>query len=199
MAARNLASRYRCTECSAESLKWLGRCASCQAWGTVEELSPRAGAGGFAGAGRCGGAAGRRRRRCRSPRFRPIRRARGRRGCRSSTACSAAAWFPGRWCCWPASPESASPPCCSRSRREAARAGQRVLVVTGEETAAQVQSRAARIGALAETLYLAAETDLGALVTHVEQVAAQPADRRFGADDLGGRGRGRAGRRHAGA
>ena len=53
---------------------------------------------------------------------------------------------------------------------KAARAGQRVLVVTGEETAAQVQSRAARIGALAETLYLAAETDLGALVSHVEQV-----------------------------
>jgi DNA repair protein RadA/Sms len=52
----------------------------------------------------------------------------------------------------------------------AARECRRVLVVTGEETAAQVQGRAARIGALEQTLFLAAETDLGALVTHVEQV-----------------------------
>ena len=52
----------------------------------------------------------------------------------------------------------------------AAREGRRVLVVTGEETAAQVQSRAARIEALEESLFLAAETDLAALVTHVEQV-----------------------------
>jgi DNA repair protein RadA/Sms len=52
----------------------------------------------------------------------------------------------------------------------AARDGRRVLVVTGEETAAQVQGRASRIGALEQSLYLAAETDLGALVTHVEQV-----------------------------
>src|SRR5947209_8305445 len=127
MAARNLASRYRCTECSAESLKWLGRCASCQAWGTVEELSPRSGAGGFAG--RAGA----------------VVRLAGEPGVGKSTLLLAVA-------------------------AKAARAGQRVLVVTGEETAAQVQSRAARIGALAESLYLAAETDLGALVTHVEQV-----------------------------
>ena len=32
MAGRNLSSHYRCTECSAESLKWLGRCTSCQAF-----------------------------------------------------------------------------------------------------------------------------------------------------------------------
>ncbi|MDX6223723.1 MAG: hypothetical protein QOE64_99, partial [Frankiales bacterium] len=44
------------------------------------------------------------------------------------------------------------------------------LVITGEESAAQVRLRAERIGALAEHLYLAAETDLGAVLTHVEQV-----------------------------
>jgi DNA repair protein RadA/Sms len=53
---------------------------------------------------------------------------------------------------------------------QAARSGRRVLVVTGEETAAQVQARAARIDALEPMLYLAAETDLAALVAHVEQV-----------------------------
>src|SRR5690242_12535982 len=48
MAARTV-TRYRCTECSAESLKWLGRCGSCQAWGTVEELASRPTGGGFGG------------------------------------------------------------------------------------------------------------------------------------------------------
>src|ERR1700754_2036841 len=26
---------FRCTECGWQSLKWVGRCAECQAWGTV--------------------------------------------------------------------------------------------------------------------------------------------------------------------
>src|SRR5690348_10026110 len=28
---------YRCTECGWTTVKWLGRCGECQAWGTVEE------------------------------------------------------------------------------------------------------------------------------------------------------------------
>ncbi len=45
-----------------------------------------------------------------------------------------------------------------------------VLYVTGEESAAQVRQRADRIGAITENLYLAAETDLAALLAHVEAV-----------------------------
>jgi DNA repair protein RadA/Sms len=44
------------------------------------------------------------------------------------------------------------------------------LVVTGEESAAQVRLRAERTGALHPRLYLAAETDLAALLGHVEAV-----------------------------
>src|SRR5437868_1338876 len=29
---------YRCGECGWESLKWVGRCGECQAWGSVEQL-----------------------------------------------------------------------------------------------------------------------------------------------------------------
>lgn len=43
-----------------------------------------------------------------------------------------------------------------------------VLYVTGEESAGQVRARAARIGALSETLYLAAETDLSVILGHIE-------------------------------
>jgi DNA repair protein RadA/Sms len=45
-----------------------------------------------------------------------------------------------------------------------------VLYVTGEESAAQVRQRADRIGAVSENLYLAAETDLAALLAHVDAV-----------------------------
>jgi DNA repair protein RadA/Sms len=51
--------------------------------------------------------------------------------------------------------------------------GARCLVVTGEESAAQVRMRAGRIGALADELYLAAETDLAAVLGHVDAVGPQ--------------------------
>jgi DNA repair protein RadA/Sms len=47
-----------------------------------------------------------------------------------------------------------------------------VLYVTGEESAGQVRLRAERIGALSPTLLLAAETDLGTVLGHLE--ANQP-------------------------
>ena len=46
----------------------------------------------------------------------------------------------------------------------AARAGAEVLYVSGEESAAQVRGRAERIDAIADTLYLAAETDLATVL-----------------------------------
>ena len=46
----------------------------------------------------------------------------------------------------------------------------RALYVTGEESGAQVRLRADRIGALHDDLFLAAETDLAAILGHLEQV-----------------------------
>jgi len=46
----------------------------------------------------------------------------------------------------------------------------RTLYVTGEESASQVRLRADRTGGVHDELYLAAENDLGAILTHVEQV-----------------------------
>ncbi len=51
-----------------------------------------------------------------------------------------------------------------------ATAGGRVLYVTGEESAAQVRLRADRIGAVSNSLYLAAETDFAAVLGHVQAV-----------------------------
>jgi DNA repair protein RadA/Sms len=52
-----------------------------------------------------------------------------------------------------------------------ARAGGRTLYVSGEESAAQVRLRAGRTNALADELYLAAETDLGTVLGHIEQAS----------------------------
>ena len=52
----------------------------------------------------------------------------------------------------------------------AARAGTPSLVVSGEESVSQVRLRAERIGALHERLYLAAESDLSAVLGHLDAV-----------------------------
>ena len=52
----------------------------------------------------------------------------------------------------------------------AAREGAPTLYVTGEESAAQVRLRAERTDALDPHLWLAAETDLGAVLSHVDAV-----------------------------
>lgn len=52
-----------------------------------------------------------------------------------------------------------------------AKNGRPTLYVTGEESAAQVRLRAGRTNGLADRLYLAAETDLGTVLGHIEEVA----------------------------
>lgn len=52
-----------------------------------------------------------------------------------------------------------------------ARSGRgKALYVTGEESAGQVRMRAERTGAVTDNLYLAAESDLGTVLGHVDQV-----------------------------
>jgi DNA repair protein RadA/Sms len=52
---------------------------------------------------------------------------------------------------------------------QTARHRHRTLYVTGEESASQVRLRADRTGGVHDELFLAAETDLGAVLTHIEQ------------------------------
>ena len=72
----------------------------------------------------------------------------------------------------------------------AAREGQTVLYVSGEESAAQVRVRAERIEAMATSLYLASETDLATVLGQIEPDPPRPGGRRLGADHRQRRGRG---------
>ena len=37
LRARERSTAYRCSECGWTTVKWVGRCGECQAWGTVAE------------------------------------------------------------------------------------------------------------------------------------------------------------------
>src|SRR6266851_75176 len=157
---------YRCAECGWRTTKWSGRCGECQAWGTVEETAIRGPARSPLGAGRLGGAA-----QPSSPAL-PIAEvdasAAGARptGLDELDRVLGGGLVPG------AVVLLAGEPGVGKSTL-LLEAGSPVLYITGEESAAQVRLRADRVGAVADHLYLAAETDLAALLGHVAAVRPQ--------------------------
>jgi len=160
--ARATAS-FRCSECGTASLQWVGRCPECQAWGTVTEVGAterRAAASGAV-----------------STPARPIaeldaEQARARpTGIGELDRVLGKGLVPGSVILLAGEPGvGKSTLLLDVAHSFAEGGGGRALIVTGEESTAQVRLRAERTGALHPELYLAAENDLGALLTHVEQV-----------------------------
>jgi DNA repair protein RadA/Sms len=156
---------FRCSECGWTAVKWVGRCGECQAWGSVEA----AGAGGprlrQVTAGPVTAAA------------RPI----GEVDVAAAAVCSTGVaeldrvlgggLVPGAVVLLAGEPGVGKSTLLLEVAAAAGRAGRRALYVTGEESVAQVRLRAGRIGAVDPALYLAAETDLGAVLGHVDAVA----------------------------
>lgn len=156
------ATVYRCGECGWSTPKWVGRCGECQAWGTVEQAgSPRrdvVSAGPVSQSARPIGAVELKAARSRPTGVEEFDRALG--GGLVQGAVILLAGEPG---------VGKSTLLLEVAARWAADAG-RALYVTGEESAAQVRLRAERTGAVADRLFLAAETDLAAVLGQVEQV-----------------------------
>ncbi|GAB2820175.1 DNA repair protein RadA [Actinocorallia aurea] len=160
--AKAVKTAYRCGECGWQTAKWVGRCGECQAWGTVGEAGgaapPRVVAAGPVSAP-----------------ARPI----GEVDVRSSAARATGmeeldrvlggGLVPGAVVLMAGEPGIGKSTLLLEVAALAAGQGA-VLYVTGEESAEQVRLRADRVGAITERLYLAAETDLGALLGHVEMV-----------------------------
>ena len=147
---------YRCQECGAQEPKWAGRCSACEAWGSlVEEVVGPRGAGGGARPAAAVPAPDRRgRHRGVGARGHPRRRARpgapGRARARARSPCSAA------------SPGIGKSTLLLQALAGLAKAGQRCLYVTAEESAQQVRLRAERLGALPPHLWLVSDTALPA-------------------------------------
>jgi DNA repair protein RadA/Sms len=163
------AAGYRCTECGWQAAKWTGRCGECQAWGTVEEAARArpARAGIRAVSYRTAAPV--------STPARPIGQvdatdARARPvGLDELDRVLGGGLVPGAVLLLAGEPGVGKSTLLLEAAALAAESGP-VLYITGEESAAQVRSRADRIGAVSEQLFLAAETDLDAVLGHVDQI-----------------------------
>ncbi|GAA1636545.1 DNA repair protein RadA [Brevibacterium sanguinis] len=151
---------FTCTECGYSTVKWLGRCPECQAWGTLEEK----GAGSTSVKTK-------------------VKKSSGAKSITEvdTTLAVAKRTFvdefdrvlgggivPGGVILLSGEPGVGKSTLLLDVAARAAKFESTVLYVTGEESAGQVRLRADRINALEENLLLAAETDLGAVLGLIE-------------------------------
>lgn len=153
---------YRCSECGWTTAKWVGRCGECQAWGSVAEAAA-------VPAGRTQAAP------VTAPAV-PIGAVPAEAALHQSSGVAeldrvlGGGLVPGAAVLLAGEPGVGKSTLLLEVAARTAQSGERTLYVTGEESAAQVRLRADRTDAVHDELYLAAETDLGAVLTHVEQV-----------------------------
>ncbi len=154
---------FRCGECGAAAPRWVGRCPTCSAWNTLleEPSGPSAGGG--------------------SPPDRrplPIAEVDAEGSAAEPTGVGeldrvlGGGLVPGSVTLLGGEPGIGKSTLVLQLLASLAAGGRRCLLVTAEESAQQVRLRARRLGALAPGLWLVAETDLPAVLHHIE--ALQP-------------------------
>lgn len=170
MATRKPAApAYVCTECGWTTAKWVGRCAECQQWGTVQEQGTQTGILSritplTPGADRAA---------------RPITQITTEDAPRRTSGVSefdrvlGGGIVPGAAILLSGEPGVGKSTLLLEVAAQAARSGRRVLYASAEESPAQVRLRAERTGALHDELYLASETDLATILGHIDEVAPQ--------------------------
>ncbi len=149
---------FRCGECGWTSVKWVGRCGECQAWGSVEEVGVPARivtAGPVTTAAQPIGDVD-----ANVALARPT-------GVAELDRVLGGGLVPGAVVLLAGEPGVGKSTLLLDVAARCARRDGPVLYVTGEESAAQVRLRADRIGALDDALLLAAETDLATVLGHV--------------------------------
>jgi DNA repair protein RadA/Sms len=160
-------SGYRCADCGYETAKWVGRCPQCQAWGTLDQAAPASPPLATLHVGTPASPA------------RPIAEidiaaARARpTGVAELDRVLGGGLVPGAVVLLAGEPGVGKSTLLLEVAVRCARSDRRVLYVTGEESAGQVRLRADRTNAVHELLYLAAESDLAAVLGHVEVVRPQ--------------------------
>ena len=153
---------FRCTECGWVSHKWVGRCGECQAWGTVEEIAAPKRLSLVAGAvsskatpiGEVDLA---------SAKARPT-------GVSELDRVLGGGLVPGAAILLAGEPGVGKSTLLLSVAAQVAKNSITALYISGEESASQVRLRAERIKALDPALYLASETDLGAVISHIDAV-----------------------------
>jgi DNA repair protein RadA/Sms len=155
---------HRCSECGYASPKWVGRCPECQAWGSLTEVGAVASSLRAVSAGPV------------TARARPIGQVElaGARavptGISEFDRVLGGGLVPGAVLLVAGEPGVGKSTLLLEVAHRVAATNGPTLVVSGEESAAQVRLRAERIGALHDQLYLAAETELSAVLSHIDDV-----------------------------
>jgi DNA repair protein RadA/Sms len=158
--ARTVRTAYTCTECGSSTPRWVGRCPSCEAWNTlVEEVVERS------GPPRASGPV--------TPAV-PITEVAAQAGAHKPTGVGELDRVLGGGLVAGSVVLLAGEPGIGKSTLllgvlARLAADGRVLYVCAEESLEQVRLRAERLGALHPELYLAAETDLGAVRTLIDR------------------------------
>ncbi|MFN2479192.1 MAG: AAA family ATPase, partial [Pseudonocardiaceae bacterium] len=153
---------HRCVDCGHEVAKWVGRCPECQTWGTVAAAGSRSVTAVAAAVP--------------SAPALPISQIDLQ--CAQTTATGVAeldrvlggGLVPGAVVLLAGEPGVGKSTLLLEVAHRCALAGRRPLYVTGEESAGQVRLRAQRTGAVHDELFLAAESDLAAVLGHLDAV-----------------------------
>lgn len=156
---------FRCTECGWTSTKWVGRCGECQAWGSVEEIAAPKKlslvAGSVTTAATPIGEVNLEKAKARSSGVSELDRVLG------------GGLVPGAAILLAGEPGVGKSTLLLAVAAKSAREKLTALYVSGEESASQVRLRAERLNAIDPQLWLAAETELGAVISHIDQVKPQ--------------------------
>jgi DNA repair protein RadA/Sms len=153
---------YRCAECGWTTPRWGGRCGECQAWGTIEET------GAVRGRTTAARAVSEPARRiaevqAEAAQARPT-------GVGELDRVLGGGIVPGVVVLLAGEPGVGKSTLLLEAAARWAGTGEPTLYVSGEESAAQIRLRAGRTNGLADQLYLAAETDLGAVLGHIDDL-----------------------------
>ncbi|WP_062381457.1 DNA repair protein RadA [Demequina pelophila] len=163
-STRRSSPGYRCTECGWTAVKWVGRCGECQSWGTVEEAgAPAAGPATKATSVTVAATP--------LPDVSAAAATRAPTGVGELDRVLGGGFVPGAVVLLAGEPGVGKSTLLLDVAARAARSGGTVLYVSGEESAGQIRLRAERIGALEQEVLLAAETDLGAVLAHLDQAS----------------------------
>lgn len=158
---------YKCNECGATAARWVGRCRECQAWGSVvEAATPRANVG--LKTTLLAGTASHPAQRVADINLRAAAHVPS--GIGELDRVLGGGLVPGSVVLLAGEPGVGKSTLLLAVAAASAAGGRRALIVTGEESAAQVRLRAERTGCVHDELWLAAETDLSALLAHVDAV-----------------------------
>ena len=157
---RSSANTYRCGDCGHEVAKWVGRCPECQTWGSVAAAGSRP---VTAVAAPLNPACPISQVDLHSAQATPT-------GVAELDRVLGGGLVPGAVVLLAGEPGVGKSTLLLEVAHRTALAGRRALYVTGEESAGQVRLRAQRTGALHDELFLAAESDLAAVLGHLDVV-----------------------------